>query len=84
VLQEPREGEVPEEDAVRHVYVVSAPHEYIHAGEETGLVHYEGCGLIGSHTLCGHTDWVGSVWDETKKRVNCKACIAVRDHVFGR
>ncbi len=47
-------------------------------------VHYEGCGLIGSHTLCGHTDITESDFQEVRKRVTCRACIAVRDHVLGR
>lgn len=49
-----------------------------------GDVHYDGCGLIGSHTLCGHTDIPGSSFQETTKRVTCRGCIAVRDHVLGR
>lgn len=51
---------------------------------ETGIVHYEGCGLIGSHTICGHTDRVEMEWEETTKRVNCRGCLAVRDHVLGK
>lgn len=51
---------------------------------EHGQVHYEGVGLIGSQTLCGHTDRMGWVWNASKKRVNCVGCIAVRDHVLGR
>lgn len=51
---------------------------------EESLVNYEGVGLIGSSTLCGHTDWVGADFVEVKRRVNCQGCIAVRDHVLGR
>lgn len=57
------------------------PHDVL---DEAGRVHYDGCGVIGSHTLCGHTDWVGATFEETNKRVNCKGCIAVRNHVLGR
>lgn len=51
---------------------------------EYGLVHYEGVGMIGSQTLCGHTDRIGWVWNASKKRVNCVGCIAVRNHVIGQ
>lgn len=62
----------------------TARERYDTGGDETGLVHYDGVGLIGSSTLCGHTDWVGCDFVETKKRVNCEACKAVRDHVLGK
>lgn len=52
--------------------------------DEINLVHYEGVGLIGSSTLCGHTDWVGCDFVETTKRVNCSGCKAIRDHVLGK
>lgn len=51
---------------------------------ERGLVHYTGPGIIGSHTLCGHTDRPGWNFEETNKRVNCAGCIGTRDHVLGR
>lgn len=51
---------------------------------EVDLVHYEGCGQIGAHTLCGHTDRTVWRWAETKKRVNCIGCVAVRNHVLGK
>lgn len=51
---------------------------------EEGLVHYNGPGIIGSHTLCGHTDRIGWDWEETTKRVNCPGCVGTRDHVFNR
>lgn len=47
-------------------------------------VHYFGCALIGSDTLCGHTDRMEADWEETTKRVNCRGCIAVRDYVRGK
>lgn len=49
-----------------------------------GDVHYEGCYLIGSHTLCGHTDIQTANFITTTKRVNCRGCLAVRDHVLGK
>lgn len=51
---------------------------------ESNLVHYDGVALIGSSTLCGHTDWNGADFVDTTKRVNCAGCIAVRNHVLGR
>lgn len=51
---------------------------------EDSLVHYDGAGIIGSHTLCGITDIIDSEYEEVRKRVNCRACINVRDHVLGR
>lgn len=51
---------------------------------EIGLVHYEGPAIIGSHTLCGHTDRVNWDFEETTKRVNCPGCIGTRNHVLGR
>lgn len=53
-------------------------------GVEDDDVHYEGAGLIGSHTLCGLTDIVEADFEEVNKRVSCNACKAVRDHVLGR
>lgn len=71
---------------MRHVFVSqfsSAFREY--KAEETGVVHYDGPGIIsGAHTLCGHIDWVGCRWEVTTKRVNCRGCIGVRDHVLGK
>lgn len=49
-----------------------------------GEVHYEGCALIGSDTLCGHTDRTEADWQTTSKRVTCGGCIAVRDYVMGK
>lgn len=51
---------------------------------EDGLVHYDGCALVSTQTLCGHVDQVSWNWKETTKRVNCAGCLAVRDHVLGR
>jgi hypothetical protein len=53
--------------------------------DERDLVHYDAPALLGAHTLCGHvdrTDYAG--WEYTSKRVNCRPCLAVRDHVLGR
>lgn len=69
---------------MQHVRLTNSPTKYVQCNEETGKVHYEGCGMIGSHTLCGHTDWISATWEITTKRVNCKGCLAVRDHVTGR
>jgi hypothetical protein len=51
---------------------------------ESGMVHYVGPGIIGSHTLCGHTDRPDWDFEETNKRVNCPGCIGTRDYVMGR
>ena len=45
-------------------------------------VNYEDCLLIGSASLCGTTETGNHI--VVNKRVTCRACIAVRDHVFGR
>lgn len=66
---------------MRHVRVVSFGRDP--DDTEANLIHYEGCGLIGSHTLCGHTDRTQWRFEETAKRVNCMGCLAVRDHVLG-
>lgn len=47
-------------------------------------VHYASCALIGSGSLCGHTDRLDADFQQTVKRVTCKACIAVRDYVLGK
>lgn len=50
----------------------------------TGLVHYDGPGVLGNVTLCGITDWLGRPDGDgklTKRRVTCAACISVVDHV---
>jgi len=54
------------------------------AADEAGTVHYQGVGLVGTDTLCGHVDRTDFDWHDTKKRANCKGCLAVRDHVLGR
>lgn len=54
------------------------------AGIEDSQIHYEGAGIIGAHTLCGITDIIDAEFEEVSKRVNCRACIGVRDHVLGR
>lgn len=69
---------------MRRIELTEDPNGYDTMGEEAGLIHYDGCPTIGSHTLCGHTDWIGTMWEETKRRVNCKSCIAIRNHVLGR
>jgi hypothetical protein len=70
---------------MRKVYLSSASSKYQREKEdEKGRIHYDGPFLIGSHTLCGATDWVGCEWVETTKRVNCRGCIATRDHVMNR
>lgn len=51
---------------------------------EKGIVHYEGVGLIGSATLCGHTDRPEYDFIATDQRANCVGCLAVRDHVKGK
>lgn len=70
--------------AMRHMIAVVPPSERAEAETEADLVHYEGCGQIGSHTLCGHTDQVSWDWKDTTQRVNCPGCVAVRNHVLGR
>lgn len=59
----------------------------LHIKDSTKLtdqyVHYDGPFLIGSHTLCGWTDIIGSNFEETTKRVNCAGCLSVIDHVKG-
>lgn len=47
-------------------------------------VHYEGVGRVSTMTLCGAIDWMGAKWIDTKRRVNCPGCIAVRNHVLGK
>lgn len=47
-------------------------------------VHYDAPGIVGWATLCGYVDITGADWQETTKRVNCRACLDVRDHVRGR
>lgn len=69
---------------MRHVKAVVPSSESFEKDEEASLVHYHGCGQIGSHTLCGHTDRVSWGWEDTTKRVTCIGCIAVRNHVLGR
>jgi len=72
---------------MKHVHMLSASYAYRldFEGDKNGAtIHYEGAALIGSHTLCGHTDLVGVEWGETNQRVNCSGCIAVRNHVMGR
>lgn len=70
---------------MRHVYMAKASSGYRAEWEDNqGVVHYEGVPLIGSATLCGYTDLVGCDWSSTHKRVNCKGCIATRDHVRGK
>lgn len=51
---------------------------------EDSDVHYEGVPLIGSHTLCGITDIIEADYEVVNRRVNCRVCIAARDHVLGR
>lgn len=51
---------------------------------EIGLIHYDGVAQIGSATLCGHTDRTQWRFAETTKRVNCRGCLATRNHVMGR
>lgn len=62
----------------------TSPEARTRRNDETDLVHYEGVALIGSSTLCGHTDWMDSSFVETTRRVNCSGCIATRDHVLGK
>lgn len=70
---------------MQHVFVSRFSSDFRgYKTEEEGQVHYAGCGQIGSHTLCGHADWVNCDFTETTKRVNCAGCIAVRDHVLGK
>lgn len=52
--------------------------------ETANLVHYDGVGQVSTMTLCGAVDWVGAEWVETTQRVNCRGCIAVRNHVLGK
>jgi hypothetical protein len=51
---------------------------------EAGLIHYDASRLSGALTLCGHTDRVGWDTEQTDKRVNCRLCMSIRDHVLGR
>lgn len=51
---------------------------------ERGLVHYDGPGLVGWATLCGHVDRNDYTWVSTTKRANCPGCLDVRKHVTGR
>ena len=67
---------------MKHLYVTDTGNDPDEL--EAGRIHYEGCGLIGSETLCGHTDRTSWKWAYTTKRVNCCGCIAVRNHVIGR
>lgn len=67
---------------MRHVYVTSFGNDPDDC--EENLVHYDGPSIIGSHTLCGHTDRTVWTFAETTKRVNCPGCIGTRNHVLGR
>lgn len=50
--------------------------------EGKNKVHSGGVPLIGSSTLCGHTDTSGTIkWHATKRPVNCNGCLAIIDHV---
>lgn len=68
---------------MRHVKAIVPTREHIDAETERDLIHYEGVGIIGSHTLCGHTDQTKWRWEITRKRVNCPGCLGVRKHVMG-
>lgn len=68
-------------------HMVSATSKYrddFESDDNGSIVHYDGCGLIGSHTLCGHTDLTGVVWADTRKPVTCRGCLSVKKHVTGR
>lgn len=69
---------------MKHVIAIVPARESLEAETEKNLVHYDGPGIIGSHTLCGHTDLVTWRWADTNKRVNCRGCLGTRDHVMGR
>lgn len=59
---------------------------YPHDRDNDGLegqhnVHAEGVPLIGSATLCGHTDRPDIAWTQTNKPVSCNGCLAIIEQV---
>lgn len=71
--------------AMRKVFVADFGNDPdITETQNGGLVHYDQAPIIGSGTLCGHTDRTKWTFKETTRRVNCPGCLGVQKHVLGR